>query len=86
MPPAGAGPVRFTLFNVVATPPTTDAGDNATGVTCCYNPMVLGDDVFTCGLWYHDKYVRTPKGWRIAERVEEKTFVKDMPAGLPTGD
>ncbi|PYT27763.1 MAG: hypothetical protein DMG58_19615, partial [Acidobacteria bacterium] len=38
MPPAGAGPVRFTLFNVVETPPTTDAGDsatesNATGLT-----------------------------------------------------
>ena len=38
MPPAGAGPVRFTLFKVVETPPTTDAGDsatesNATGLT-----------------------------------------------------
>ncbi len=29
-PPAGAGPVRFTLFNVVGTPPTTVVGDNAT--------------------------------------------------------
>jgi len=38
MPPAGAGPVRFTLFDVVETPPTTDAGDReteskATGLT-----------------------------------------------------
>jgi hypothetical protein len=30
IPPAGAGPVRFTLFNVVETPPTTVVGDNAT--------------------------------------------------------
>src|SRR6185503_13828941 len=27
IPPAGAGPFRFTLFNVVETPPTTDAGE-----------------------------------------------------------
>src|SRR5690349_11003599 len=30
IPPAGAGPVKFTLFNVVDTPPTTVVGDNAT--------------------------------------------------------
>jgi len=29
-PPAGAGPVRFTLFAVADTPPTTAVGDNAT--------------------------------------------------------
>jgi len=38
IPPAGAGPVRFTLFNVVEAPPTTDVGEsttesNATGLT-----------------------------------------------------
>ena len=30
IPPAGAGPVRFTLFKVVETPPTTDVGESAT--------------------------------------------------------
>jgi len=30
IPPAGAGPVRFTLFNVVEAPPTTDVGESAT--------------------------------------------------------
>ena len=30
IPPAGAGPFRFTLFNVVETPPTTDVGERAT--------------------------------------------------------
>ena len=38
IPPAGAGPVRFTLVKVEETPPTTDAGEgttdsNATGLT-----------------------------------------------------
>jgi hypothetical protein len=38
MPPGGAGAFRFTLFDVVETPPTTDAGDrmtesSATGLT-----------------------------------------------------
>jgi len=45
MPPAGAGPVRFTLFEVVETPPTTDAGDsatesNATGLTVRFAVLV----------------------------------------------
>ena len=79
-------PMFGSYYHMQATSKVVLNGDSATGVTCCYNPMVLGDDVFTCGLWYHDKYVRTPQGWRIAERVEEKTFVKDMPAGLPSGD
>jgi hypothetical protein len=30
IPPAGAGPVRFTLLNVVETPPTIAAGESAT--------------------------------------------------------
>src|SRR5260370_7432155 len=29
-PPAGAGPFRLTLFNVVETPPTTNVGERAT--------------------------------------------------------
>src|SRR5712692_4417632 len=38
IPPAGAGPVRLTLFNVAGEPPTTDVGEsatesNATGLT-----------------------------------------------------
>ena len=37
---------------------------------------------FLLGLWYTDKVVRTPKGWRIAERVESHCFDYDVPAGL----
>ena len=59
-------------------------GDTATGRTICHNPMVLprpnGEQhVFYCGLWYVDKLVRTPKGWRIAERVEEKCYFHNLP-------
>jgi hypothetical protein len=36
--------------------------------------------VFFCGLWYRDVLVRTPEGWRIRERVEEKSFFHNLPA------
>jgi hypothetical protein len=79
-------PIFSGYYHMVATSKVTIDGDSATGVTICHNPMVLGEgdqeQVFVCGLWYHDTYVRTPAGWRIKERVEEKTYVKDMPAGL----
>ena len=59
-------------------------GDEASGRTICHNPMVMtkpnGEThVFTCGLWYLDRLVRTPKGWRIRERVEEKCYFHNLP-------
>jgi len=59
-------------------------GDSATGRTICHNPMVLTrpdgqTHVFTCGLWYVDRLVRTPQGWRIRERVEEKCYFHNVP-------
>ena len=60
------------------------AGDEATGRIMCFNPMELnlpdqGNPVFFLGLWYLDKYVRTDKGWRISERVEEKSYGFNVP-------
>jgi hypothetical protein len=52
-------------------------GDTAASRTLCFNPMVLGGDtqqVLFCGLWYVDEFVRTPDGWRMTRRVEEKCF------------
>lgn len=54
-------------------------GDTARGKTLCLNPMSVPQEdkslqMTHYGLWYHDKLVRTEKGWRIAERVEEKSF------------
>ncbi|HEY7052967.1 MAG TPA: nuclear transport factor 2 family protein [Mycobacterium sp.] len=54
-------------------------GDTASSRTICFNPMVLGGDkgqVMFCGLWYVDEFVRTPEGWRMSRRVEEKCFDK----------
>ncbi len=40
-------------------------------------PVVLRRSVD--GLWYVDEYVRTPAGWRIRRRVEEKSWVFNTP-------
>jgi 3-phenylpropionate/cinnamic acid dioxygenase small subunit len=58
--------------------------DTAHARTILYNPMVIdkgnGDThVFFCGLWYRDVIVRTPEGWRIKERVEEKSYFHNLP-------
>jgi hypothetical protein len=59
------------------------SGDEATARTICHNPMVFkgGDDpqLLVCGIWYRDRLVRTPEGWRIAERVEESSYMKEIP-------
>jgi hypothetical protein len=80
-------PMFKSYFHLIATSKVTIDGDTGTGVTICHNPMVLplpdgAEHIFVCGLWYRDKYVRTPAGWRISERIEEKTYVENMPEGL----
>ncbi len=62
-------------------------GDEGSGRIMCHNPQVmnLGEGkrhVFVLGLWYLDEYVRTPKGWRIRRRVEEKSWGLNLPRGL----
>ena len=59
-------------------------GDEASGRIMCFNPqeISLGEEnsqVFMLGLWYLDKYVRTAEGWRICERIEEKSWVFNTP-------
>jgi len=53
-------------------------GDAATCSSYLFNPMGVRDGdgvmVFLEGGYYRDRLVRTPDGWRIAERVEEPTF------------
>ena len=61
-------------------------GDTATARTMVFNPMGTDDgkgglNLFYVGAWYDDKLVRTPQGWRIAERFEEQAF---MQSSLPT--
>ncbi len=58
-------------------------GDSATGRVMCFNPMemTIGDSTQTymLGLWYLDEYLRTPGGWRIDRRVEEKCWKFNTP-------
>ncbi|MBJ18823.1 MAG: nuclear transport factor 2 family protein [bacterium] len=62
------------------------AGDTATGRVMCFNPQEMEardgaeeGHIFFCGLWYIDEYVRTDAGWRISNRVEEKSYVFNRP-------
>lgn len=59
-------------------------GDEASGKVACFNPMVVpkpesGNETMFLGLWYLDRYQRTPQGWRISERVERKSYEFNMP-------
>ena len=82
---ANAMPNFASFQHMVATSKVTIDGDEAEGRTICHNPMVIdtgngNTHVFYCGLWYVDKFVRTPDGWRIKERVEEKSYMHNVPA------
>lgn len=59
-------------------------GDEATGrITCLAIVDAIlpeGDSqVLFSGVYYHDKYVRTPEGWRIKERIEELDWIYNKP-------
>jgi hypothetical protein len=46
-------------------------------------PMADGSkQVMFLGLWYRDRHVRTPDGWRICERVEEGTYQHNVPTHI----
>lgn len=72
--------------HMVSNSMVTIDGDTGTGRTMCHNPMVYERDgkkeVFYCGLWYLDRYVRTPEGWRIRERSEEHGYDHGLPEDL----
>src|SRR5258708_18357894 len=62
-------------------------GDTAYSRSICQCPMVLRSangktHVFFCGLWYRDVIVRTSDGWRIKQRLEEKSYTYNMPEGF----
>ena len=82
---AAAMPNFAGFQHMIATSKVTLSGDEAEGRTICHNPMVIdkGDGethVFFCGLWYRDVLVRTPEGWRIKERHEEKSYFHNVPS------
>ena len=76
---------------MVATTKLDLEGDRASSRTILFNPMSHRDaegreQVFFIGLWYRDKLVRTPDGWRIAERYEELSWTHNVPAMDPAPD
>ena len=65
--------------HLMALPVVELDGDTATARTICFNPMVVDDArVFFVGLWYHDRLLRTPTGWRFVERVEECSYFHNL--------
>lgn len=75
-------------FHMLGNPQIKVTGDEATSKTICFNPMTTplpgsGQlQVFYCGLWYVDKHIRTPQGWRMRERVEEYCYTDNVPAHI----
>lgn len=66
--------------HMISTSKVVVDGDSATGRTICHNPMLRTTDdgstqVFLCGLWYRDTFVRTSAGWRIQARHEERSYL-----------
>lgn len=54
-------------------------GDSAHVRCLCFNPLELpsqGDtlEVSLWGIWYDDKFIRTPDGWRIQERITQPCY------------
>ena len=74
-------------YHLIANTEVVLAGDTATARTVCFNPMEVplpqgGSQVMFLGLWYLDRLVRTPAGWRISERVEEACYRYNVPAHI----
>ena len=63
-------------------------GDRARSVCYFFNPMGLprqegGVGTFFCGGIYRDQLLRTERGWRIVERVNEQLYAHGaLPPGL----
>jgi 3-phenylpropionate/cinnamic acid dioxygenase small subunit len=73
------------MMHLVANNQVELNGDQANSRTYVINPMGFPNKdgslhVFTVAAHYVDKLVRTPDGWRIAERIEETVL---MDGGLP---
>lgn len=59
-------------------------GDTASGQVACFNPMLSpallgGSNTVIFGIWYHDEYLRTPDGWRIAKRRQQHCYSFNVP-------
>jgi hypothetical protein len=76
--------------HMMGLPHITLDGDRAHARTSCTNPMVIAvadgtTSVMLIGLWYDDDFLRTPEGWRITARKQERCYsvvgLTDTPIG-----
>ena len=85
LPPAVAGFPH--MCHLVGNISITLSGDSARARTLCLNPVELplaGHDnqVMFLGMWYRDALVRTARGWRMSQRVQEGCFQHNVPEQL----
>jgi hypothetical protein len=69
--------------HLVATSSVRIDGDAAVARTLCHNPMWFADPAqppLFVGLWYLDSFVRTPDGWRMSSRVQQKGYMHGLPS------
>ena len=62
-------------------------GERAQARTLCLNPVVVplpdgARPVMFLAMWYRDRLVRTPHGWRMTERIQEGCIQHNVPAHL----
>ena len=67
------------------------AADKAQARTLCLNPVevplpVSGRQVMFLAMWYRDQLIRTPGGWRMAERVQQGCIQHNVPRHLQIPD
>jgi hypothetical protein len=65
-------------------------GDSASARVVCLNPMGLPvpdkpPHMMFLGLFYLDRYIRTADGWRICERIEERSWGYNVPGRVTLG-
>jgi uncharacterized protein (TIGR02246 family) len=75
-------------MHLVGTHDVVFAGDDlAHGTTACRASHVYAvdgiDRVYVMQIVYHDRYVREPRGWRIAERRLDLVWTEDHPLRSP---
>ena len=77
--------LRGTQHTISTTLIEFDGDDQARARSAAQVMMISGpeagpDQVLFIGLWYQDRLVRTAQGWCIRERVQERSWMHNLPA------
>jgi hypothetical protein len=85
LPPAVA--VFPHMCHLIGNISITLEGDAARSRTLCLNPVEVplppgGSQVMFLGMWYRDSLQRTPRGWRMRERVQQSCFQHNVPGNV----